>query len=220
MNHNFSPLVTVSEAKQVFKRYLIAYQERYGSKQPTIADVDHSALLDRMLNGGRYLPIPAPTFYSYPCYPLGDGESIQSPEVRDFYKGNKFTMPNGKVIIGQNGYFDKLDNQTVRYTVTGEIFRFDKPFLSDAPWEYDPLGTTIGRKPPAEEEYLHLKKVPIRVTKVSYNDPTSKRHGIEYEVVGDEGEYWKIVDTEKTYGDDKLSYTQKAFCIIVGYEEL
>lgn len=44
---------------------------------PASADVDHSCLLPRLLEGKLALPKPPPIVFSRPCYPLGEGEKVE-----------------------------------------------------------------------------------------------------------------------------------------------
>lgn len=188
-----------------------------GRGSPSIADIDHSALLDRLLHGEKLLPIPAPTFMSYPCYELGDGESVVVAFVYDY------TQKPGMVVINQNGDFEKLDNCTVRYTITGEVFRFDKPFPDGKPWAYDHRKVPWDRnsdEPVPDEVYLHLKKVPLNVKRVMYTGKNSYCTGKEYEVIGVGGNYWKIIDPERTgLNEDKSTRVQMSRCLIIEAEE-
>lgn len=51
---------------------------------PTHPDVDHSALLDRLLSGDRPFKYPPPCVYSYPAYGLARGDP-QFPSRVGFY---------------------------------------------------------------------------------------------------------------------------------------
>lgn len=68
--------LTPQQAKDYFKRWLelrISHQKGYDfnnyNLHQLIADIDHSALLNRLLNGKEPLPFPPPVQNSYPVYP-------------------------------------------------------------------------------------------------------------------------------------------------------
>jgi hypothetical protein len=48
-----------------------------------IADIDHSALLERLLDGQEPLPEPPPRAYSYPWYALIERGELQVDDVSD-----------------------------------------------------------------------------------------------------------------------------------------
>jgi hypothetical protein len=114
--------ITISNARRAFSEWLETYYDVYEGKGPTTADVDHSTLLHRLMMGGKKLPVPAPTFHSYPCYSIGEGKSYKPHEVYDY------TGHPGKVVIDQNGQFTKLDNQTVRYAAGGRSLCVAGPY--------------------------------------------------------------------------------------------
>ena len=61
--------ISIQDATKAFAEYIhILNQERYG--HPTEADVQHSALLQRLLSGKKPLPLPPPLAMSYPNYSL------------------------------------------------------------------------------------------------------------------------------------------------------
>lgn len=72
--------LTVSEAKKAFKQYLLAFKAA-GYSFPSDADIDHSTLLDRLLNGKQFLPEPPPLAFSYPMYSLAETGSYTPHEV-------------------------------------------------------------------------------------------------------------------------------------------
>lgn len=57
-------------------RWLDIRNEYIPSTPATGADVDHSSLLRRLLNGDEPLPKPPPRRFSYPDYALGMGEPV------------------------------------------------------------------------------------------------------------------------------------------------
>jgi hypothetical protein len=56
----------------------LQFEERYDPlRGPTLADVDHSSLLQRLLDGKEPLPVPPPKQYSYPAYHLVEEDGPQ-----------------------------------------------------------------------------------------------------------------------------------------------
>jgi len=54
------------------------FESRYDPlKGPTMADIDHSALLSRLLEGKEPLPVPPPKQFSYPAYHLVEADEPQ-----------------------------------------------------------------------------------------------------------------------------------------------
>lgn len=50
---------------------------------PNQADVNHSALLHRLLSGKPPLDKPPPKSYSYPDYPMAEGEAVVIDEISE-----------------------------------------------------------------------------------------------------------------------------------------
>ncbi len=71
----------------------ILEEQKKGS--PTPADIDHSALLNRLLSGKEPFPEPPPLFYGYPCYELEEGEQVVVGSI--FHD-----RPNNRVAINQS----------------------------------------------------------------------------------------------------------------------
>ena len=59
----------------------IRWDNDFGNPNP--ADVSHSALLHRLLSGKSPLDKPPPKSYSYPDYPMAEGEAVQIDEPRE-----------------------------------------------------------------------------------------------------------------------------------------
>jgi len=54
----------------------------------SVADIQHSALLYRLLSGKPLLPDPPPKAYSYPWYELAEGENCRAEQVHDIKLGD------------------------------------------------------------------------------------------------------------------------------------
>lgn len=81
-------------AIKAMSRYISILEEQR-KPSPTRADVDHSALLNRLLSGKEPLPEPPPLFYGYPAYLLEEGE----PNVAKVH----CDKTTGRIIINQGG---------------------------------------------------------------------------------------------------------------------
>lgn len=106
----------------------------YGS--PTMADVDHSALLHRLLEGKDPLPEPPPRSMSYPWYELIEkGEDIadihEFPPVEDGAEGGKFLAINQAVWDIVEKQDD--DHYTVRWAATGLICKVEPLEFDNGP---------------------------------------------------------------------------------------
>lgn len=91
-----TPLIKeqIGFAIKAMSKYIRILEEQK-KRSPTPADIDHSALLNRLLSGKEPLPEPPPLFYGYPCYGLEEGEQI--------VVGSLFhDRSNNRVVINQN----------------------------------------------------------------------------------------------------------------------
>lgn len=87
--------------------------DKTGHGSPTPADVDHSGLLYRLLNGKPPLPEPPPRSFSYPWYSLIENgeETAQGREVDQKY----FVVNQARWdIVSQDG-----DNYVILWPETG-----------------------------------------------------------------------------------------------------
>lgn len=66
------PTLTKSQARKAFNTYLRILEKENNGKHfpPNRADIEHSALLSRLLDGNDALPEPPPRMFSYPNYEL------------------------------------------------------------------------------------------------------------------------------------------------------
>lgn len=92
-----------------------------GHRMPTASDVDHSALLQRLLNGKPPLPEPPPRSFSYPWYSLiedGSGKA-EVREISDWLGGD------GTILIINQSRWEIVerigDGYRARWPTTGLI---------------------------------------------------------------------------------------------------
>lgn len=104
---------------------MLAYHEGDGRgdairREQLWADIDHSALLLRLLSGKKLLPKPPPRAFSYPWYALGEGSRCHYMELHEpkIYNGSS-------VSINQDGGYSWKDKDAgvLVYNRTGELFQ-------------------------------------------------------------------------------------------------
>lgn len=81
----------INFAIQCFSKYISIYKKEKG-KNPTEADIDHSALLNRLLSGKGAFPNPPPKMWGSPAYALFEGESVQIHEINFWALENEFNV--------------------------------------------------------------------------------------------------------------------------------
>jgi len=91
---------------------------------PTNADVDHSALLHRLLEGKKPFPNPPPKRFSYPCYALAEGEKV---EIGSFTEHD-----NGTIHIDQSDEWRWYNKTTEQLT---HVPTLDRYMLTKEPTE-------------------------------------------------------------------------------------
>ena len=110
----------VEFAAQCMAQYLRVLEDE-GRGLARAVDVDHSALLRRILSGKKPLPQPPPKRYSYPCYSLGEGleTEIQDLRERDYGDGER-------VIVDQcsDWVWEDKDKGFLKHLPTGHLYRF------------------------------------------------------------------------------------------------
>lgn len=74
-----------------FKKY-VSVMEDLGSKGITTADIDHSALLHRLLEGKPMLEKAPPKCFSYPCYDLGEGKPVRIIDIHGPYDDAEYGL--------------------------------------------------------------------------------------------------------------------------------
>lgn len=115
-------LVTHSKARSAFRQYLDTVRKEL-KQEPTLADIDHSALLGRLLRGHPVLPKPPPRSFSYPNYSLGEGKPTLIAEMRHYDRDGRPNM----LIIDQCDDWDIVNDLEIRHLPTGEIYRLNRP---------------------------------------------------------------------------------------------
>jgi hypothetical protein len=124
--------LTKSQARKAFNTYLRILEKENNGKHfpPNHADIEHSALLNRLLDGKDALPEPPPRMFSYPNYELVETGIYYPHEA-----GESQSQP-GKVFIDQsiwnvvkvipieneglNHYFVQWEEQKTVYSLTWE----------------------------------------------------------------------------------------------------
>lgn len=91
-------------------------------RQPNSPNIDHSALLRRLLDGGQPHKNPPPTRNSYPGWSLIEDEEI---EISTFYESND---GQNRLIIDQNRQYEWVDKEekTLRYIPLNIIYRYSE----------------------------------------------------------------------------------------------
>jgi hypothetical protein len=82
-------------AIHTFSAWKIIFTKETG-REPTAADITHSALLRWMLLGNEPLKHPPPRMYSYPNHELGSGAKVK---VVEFYVLDTGQMKEGRNIV-------------------------------------------------------------------------------------------------------------------------
>ena len=90
-------------AIKAMSRYIRILEEQK-KRSPTPADIDHSALLNRLLSGKEPLPEPPPLFFGYPAYQLEEGEPHVVSSI--FYH---FNDRNCLIINQGNGWIPETE---------------------------------------------------------------------------------------------------------------
>jgi hypothetical protein len=95
---------------------------------PTMADVSHSALLGRILAGGKPLPYAPPIAFSYPWYDLYD-EPTEDHFVVEVHIRNQFEIVINQVVW--KAHEEKKDlHYTVMYGDNPDVFDLKlKPYI-------------------------------------------------------------------------------------------
>jgi hypothetical protein len=95
---------------------------RTAKRPPTSADVDHSALLRRLLEGKPLLPKAPPLRMSYPWYELGEGQKceLRKDDVYDNLHGE----PNSVVVCQSTAWeWHDKGKQVLRHVPTQELYQ-------------------------------------------------------------------------------------------------
>lgn len=94
----------------------VRVKEFIGQGTPSSADVDHSALLRRLLSGQPALEHAPPRSFSCPNYDLATGKEIGVYEFRE--------LPSNKVCIDQDLRWEWVDREhnILKFTPSGELY--------------------------------------------------------------------------------------------------
>jgi hypothetical protein len=83
----------------------IRWDNEFGNPNP--ADVSHSALLHRLLSGKEPLDKPPPKSYSYPDYPMAEGEAVQVDEPR----ASTYDDDGYNIVVNQSRAWKWIDEE-------------------------------------------------------------------------------------------------------------
>lgn len=87
------------------------------------ADVDHSALLRRLLQGGKPHANPPPKRRSYPAWSLVEQEEI---EIQDFYESDLGIEDKEKIVVDQHREYEWVDKEKkiIKHTRLGIEYQY------------------------------------------------------------------------------------------------
>lgn len=110
----------------IFGRWL-DFMRKLG-RDPIGADVDHSALLKRMLDGKDPLPTAPPLMNSYPCYTLGEGLPYL---IYDVWECDVPTLGPRVIIEGHHDWVrvDSDSLELLKHVPTGDLYSLKDKIL-------------------------------------------------------------------------------------------
>lgn len=113
LNENGLPVNFVIEKMSEWVRIL----NENGHGSPTGADVDHSALLRRLLEGKEAFKNPPPKMFAYPNYKLAEGKEVEIYEINDY---------NDEVLIDQYHKWKWLDKEkgVLEHMPDGDLYQY------------------------------------------------------------------------------------------------
>jgi hypothetical protein len=125
-------VITPLMARNAFRTYLeTVRRENYRDARhipmvPTEADIDHSALLKRLLEGHPVLPKVPPRGHSYPNYRAAEGKPWTPAEMRRL-RDHVATANSKQLVIDQCDDWEIVDDLQIRHVPSNTIYKLSKP---------------------------------------------------------------------------------------------
>lgn len=111
--------VQVADAQHAVYKWITTCKENGAKYEPV--DVDHSALLRRLLSGGELHKNPPPLRFSYPAWEMVEDEIIP---IIEMFEGSGVNP--GKVVVDQHGEYVWADKekQIIKHERLGILYQY------------------------------------------------------------------------------------------------
>jgi hypothetical protein len=116
--------IPISRAREVFREFVAVYEKE--NLPVNLPNIDHSSLLQRLLNGKPLLEKAPPKRFSYPAYELAEGKEVEIHEISDLDPSWGYG-PDRTVAIDQHIEWTWVDKEKgiLKHLLSNELYVFE-----------------------------------------------------------------------------------------------